>query len=78
MTAKSYPVQRHVPVTVNIEVPPPPGSCYLSRIFKHSDTKLNLKNIVDPILGGARLLRPPPPLLIRYWPGILYIEPSLQ
>ena len=24
MTAKSYPVQRHVPVTVNMEVPPPP------------------------------------------------------
>ena len=24
MTAKSYPVQRHVPVTFNTEVPPPP------------------------------------------------------
>ena len=25
LTAKSYPVQRHVPATVNMEVPPPPG-----------------------------------------------------
>ena len=25
MTAKSYPVQRHVPVTINMEVPPLPG-----------------------------------------------------
>ena len=24
MTVKSYPVQRHVPVTFNMEVPPPP------------------------------------------------------
>ena len=24
MTAKTYPVQRHVPVTFNMEVPPPP------------------------------------------------------
>ena len=37
-------------------------SCYLSLIFKHE--KLDLKNIVDPKLGGARLLRPlDPPLL---------------
>ena len=27
MTAKSYPVQRHVPVTFNMEVPPPPPGC---------------------------------------------------
>ena len=34
-----------------------------STTFKHSDTKWDLKNIVDQILGG-RLLRPPlnPPL----------------
>ena len=27
-------------------------SCYLSLIFKHSDTTWDLKNIVDQILGG--------------------------
>ena len=40
-------------------------SCYIcSLISKHSDTKWNIKNIVDQILWGS-LLRPPlnPPLL---------------
>ena len=42
-------------------------SCYLSLISKHSDKKIRLKNIVDPIEGGGgggRLLRPSldPPL----------------
>ena len=33
MTAKTYPVQRHVPVTFNMEVPPPPpgGGVYVPR-----------------------------------------------
>ena len=42
-------------------------SCYLSPILKHSDTKWDLKNTVDQILGGGgHLLRPPlnPPLQV--------------
>ena len=35
-------------------------SCFLSHIFKHSDKRNWIKNIVDQILGG-RLLPPPPP-----------------
>ena len=35
-------------------------SCYLSLIFNHSDTKLDKKNPVDQILGGACLLCPHP------------------
>ena len=39
-------------------------SCYLSLIFKHSDTKLDLKNIVDQNFEGARTCCAPldPPL----------------
>ena len=37
-------------------------SCYLGHILKHSDTKLDFKNIVDQKLeGGAHLLRGLPP-----------------
>ena len=41
-------------------------SCYLSLIFKHSDTKWDKKNSQSNFFWGARLLRPPlnPPLLI--------------
>ena len=35
-------------------------SCYLSLIFKHSDTKLDLKKTVDPILGGGGAPVAPP------------------
>ena len=34
-------------------------SCYLSLIFKHSDTKWDTKNIVDQILGGGVPDAPP-------------------
>ena len=40
-------------------------SCYLRLILKHSDTKLNKKNIVDHILEGARPCCAP--LWIRHW-----------
>ena len=34
MTAKSYPVHRHVPVTFNMEVPPPPPGLHGGSLFR--------------------------------------------
>ena len=49
MTAKSYPVQRHVPVTFNMEVPPPPPggqSMYLPRTH---EIIFNLFELIDSV-----------------------------
>ena len=55
--------------------------CYLSPIFKHSDTKwVNKKITVDPILGGAHACCAPldPPLILntvsRAFHGICFQE----
>ena len=41
MTAKSYPVQRHVPVKFNMEVPPPPGNFQHRHIYHGNRTIIN-------------------------------------
>ena len=54
MTAKSYPVQRHVPVTVNMEVPPPPPRAGVpSYITNLSDKQKETKTKTLRIQGGG-------------------------
>ena len=76
MTGKSYPVQRHIPATVNMEVPPPPPIRMFQRLRDHEKAFKTLE------LPGPthKLCATPPPFffnilnlqcLLNQWPTML-------